>query len=114
MGTHPIFENDFDCLTEWPKPKSPRRKFTITQKRVKKPAALDSVTDHVVEKEISGANVDSILKRSQKTEVQEQIKIKSKDIELIMKEMECSRSLAQKALFEGKGDLYTALRSFIN
>ena len=37
---------------------------------------------------INSSDVDSILKRSQKTEVQEQIKIKSKDIDLIMKEME--------------------------
>merc|ERR1712227_1150587 len=32
MGTHPIFESDFDCLTEWVKNKRPRTNSKSTKK----------------------------------------------------------------------------------
>merc|ERR1711911_159563 len=31
MGTHPIFESDFDCLTEWRKRKLPVEEPTLTE-----------------------------------------------------------------------------------
>merc|ERR1712110_1258794 len=77
-------------------------------------AALDKVTDHVEEKEteISTANIENILKSGQK-EKAEEIKIKKSDIDLIVREFECQRSIAQKALVESKGNLHEALTSLI-
>jgi len=80
-------------------------------------AALDKVTDHVEEKEteISTANIENILKTSEsKREKTEEIKIKKADIDLIVREIECTRNLAQKALFESKGNLQAALVSFLD
>merc|ERR1712235_189419 len=35
MGTHPIFESDFDCLTDRPRPGSPDMRFTAIRSSVK-------------------------------------------------------------------------------
>jgi len=79
-------------------------------------AALDSVTDHVEEKETeaSTANIENLLKANQKDRPAEEIKIKKTDIDYIIKEFECNRKVAQRALVDAKGDLRTALVSLIN
>ncbi|CAG5086987.1 Oidioi.mRNA.OKI2018_I69.PAR.g11430.t1.cds [Oikopleura dioica] len=79
-------------------------------------AALDSVTDHHEEKEFSGgASLESILKKSTTaSDNGPAIKITAKDIDVIMKAVECKKNDAYKALVAAQGDLSTALKSFLN
>merc|ERR1711951_46684 len=117
MGTHPIFESDFDCLTEKMAETEEREEIKDNTKDGQKAAAaLDKVTDHVEEKETeaSTANIENLLKANQKGTPQEDIKIKKTDIDFIVEEMECKRQIAQRALVDAKGDLRTALVSLIN
>merc|ERR1712106_154715 len=122
MGTHPIFESDFDCLTEILKniteaEEHENENQDNTKDGQKAAAALDKVTDHVeeMEMEASTANIENLLKANHKDKpVAEEIKIKKADIDLIVKEMECKRQAAQRALVDAGGDLRAALVSLIN
>uniref|UniRef100_UPI00358F71E8 huntingtin-interacting protein K n=1 Tax=Myxine glutinosa TaxID=7769 RepID=UPI00358F71E8 len=86
-------------------------------------ADLEKVTDYAEEKEISASNLESAmsvigdkrtLEQSAKQEREKElakVTIKKEDVELIMTEMEISRSTAERSLREHLGNVVEALVS---
>merc|ERR1711917_186148 len=58
MGTHPIFESDFDCLTEWPKTELPFSRTTMSWSNVSKICARNGTTSHERSKWTSKKNTN--------------------------------------------------------
>jgi len=84
-------------------------------------ADLEKITDYEEDKEISDKNiVDAIsiiegqrneenLRSAAKEKLLSMVKVKKEDIELIIKEMEVSHSIAERKLREANGDVVEAL-----
>ncbi|ESN96133.1 hypothetical protein HELRODRAFT_67931 [Helobdella robusta] len=84
-------------------------------------ADLEKVTDYVEEAEIGAQNIGDAIKlvnaRGTKDATEKQlkeselsrVKINKEDVDLIMNELEVSRTVAERALREHKGNLYETL-----
>ncbi|VVC88311.1 huntingtin-interacting protein K [Leptidea sinapis] len=89
-------------------------------------ADLEKVTDYAEEKEISSQDISGALsligdrrnketaERLEKEKELQKVSVKKDDIELIVKEMEISRTLAERTLREHSGDLVAALTYLTN
>jgi NACalpha-BTF3-like transcription factor len=89
-------------------------------------ADLEKVTDFVEEKEMTSQNISDAMKavndrmtgeasekRLKELELS-RIKINKEDIDLVVDQMEISRSAAERALREHKGSVFDALVALIN
>ncbi|XP_037548102.1 huntingtin-interacting protein K [Nematolebias whitei] len=104
-----------------------------TGKPVEKPrkhdsgaADLERVTDYAEEKEISSSDLETAMSvigdrrsREQKAKQEREkelakVTIKKEDVELIMSEMEISRSVAERSLREHMGNVVDALVTLTN
>ncbi|CAG9560032.1 unnamed protein product [Danaus chrysippus] len=89
-------------------------------------ADLEKVTDYAEEKEISSQDISGALsligdrrnkeaaERLEKEKELQKVSVKKDDIELIVKELEISRTLAERTLREHSGDLVAALITLTN
>ncbi|GAB0093525.1 huntingtin-interacting protein K [Sergentomyia squamirostris] len=89
-------------------------------------ADLERVTDYAEEKEIHSADISNAInmfgdKRSKEDEERmakerelQKVQIKKEDVELIINEMQISRTNAEKTLREHRGDVVAALEALTN
>ncbi|GBP58786.1 Huntingtin-interacting protein K [Eumeta japonica] len=89
-------------------------------------ADLEKVTDYAEEKEISSQDISGALsligdrrnkeaaERLEKEKELQKVLVKKDDIELIVREMEISRTIAERTLREHRGDVVAALTTLTN
>ena len=88
--------------------------------REKVDSQLDSVTDHVEEKEIDSATAANLaqmvgVEEEEKKEVAKpKVKIPEADIKKVMAEFEVERDVAEKTLRKAEGNLVEALSILVN
>merc|ERR1712227_445835 len=79
MGTHPIFESDFDCLTEWEVEAVLDRAIVIGGDREMIDVGVDHNQDHREDLDLE-AEVDHLLDED---EIREILEIQGRDIKMI-------------------------------
>ncbi|GBG65566.1 hypothetical protein CBR_g51449 [Chara braunii] len=87
--------------------------------------ALDSITDHVEERQLDSARVQQAMasitaaseadRRAQLARERElaAVRINGADVDIIVSELELEKKVAESMLREHKGDVVAALRSFL-
>jgi len=86
----------------------------VAESQTDEETALDPTKAQQIVKnlfEVDGPKDSSVLQRERELAA---IEIKSADVDFIMNELEVSRSFAEKALRENKGNLVTALNTIVN
>ncbi|XP_057313373.1 huntingtin-interacting protein K-like [Hydractinia symbiolongicarpus] len=89
-------------------------------------ADLEKITDYEEDKEINNQDIGNAIsliegrrseegkKKAAREKELSQVKVKKEDIELIVKEMEVSQSIAERKLREASGDVEQALIALTN
>eukprot|EP00245_Coleochaete_scutata_P006391 TRINITY_DN20821_c0_g1_i1.p1 TRINITY_DN20821_c0_g1~~TRINITY_DN20821_c0_g1_i1.p1 ORF type:complete len:115 (+),score=50.35 TRINITY_DN20821_c0_g1_i1:129-473(+) len=87
--------------------------------------ALDKITDHVEERELSSSKVQQAMASLKAREVADAeaqrlrekelaaVKVNAADVDLIANELELEKKVAERLLRENKGDVVAAVRSFL-
>eukprot|EP00897_Mesotaenium_endlicherianum_P006448 jgi/Mesen1/5831/ME000297S05024 len=87
--------------------------------------ALDSITDHVEERQLDSKRVEQAMAAIGATEEADRnaqrlrekelaaVKINAGDVDIIAAELEVDKKLAERTLREHKGDVVVAIRSFL-
>eukprot|EP00899_Mesostigma_viride_P027349 jgi/Mesvir1/779/Mv17378-RA.1 len=87
--------------------------------------ALESITDHVEEKQLDASRVQEALKRLRQAEegnrmaqLQRErelaaVRINTEDVDVMVAELQLDRKVAERTLREHNGDAVAAIRSFL-
>ncbi|KAK9845705.1 hypothetical protein WJX81_000106 [Elliptochloris bilobata] len=121
-GAAPAYPLLFD---DGPPPAARQEERKKGREEAEQSKALDTLTDHVEERELDHAKAEKAmanLNAAQQAKREAQlsrdkelsaVKLRKEDIELIMKEYEIEKKLAERRLREHSGNLRAALESFL-